>query len=114
MSIPVRSVTPEFYVAAQLAPADMAAAAAMGFKTVINNRPDLEGGAEQPLNTSMQAAAEAAGLSYVYLPVVGGAITAEQAASMKQTLDAAQPPILAFCRSGARSTQLFMLAQQHG
>ena len=44
MSLPVRSVTPEFYVAAQLAPTDMAAAAAMGFKTVICNRPDMEGG----------------------------------------------------------------------
>ncbi len=114
MSIPVRSVTPEFYVAAQLAPADMASAVAMGFKTVINNRPDLEGGAEQPLNTSMQAAAEAAGLHYVYLPVVGGAITPVQAASMKQTLEAASAPVLAFCRSGARSAQLFMLAQQQG
>ncbi len=112
MSIPVRSVTPDFYVAAQLAPADMSGAAAMGFKTVINNRPDLEGGAEQPLSASMQAAAQAAGLSYVYLPVVGGAITPEQAASMKHALAAAEPPVLAFCRSGARSTQLFMLAQQ--
>ncbi|MCV2370752.1 protein tyrosine phosphatase family protein [Roseateles oligotrophus] len=112
MSIPVRSVTPEFYVAAQLTPADMAGAAAMGFKTVINNRPDLEGGAEQPSSGSIQAAAEAAGLVYVHLPVVAGAITPEQAASMKQALDAALPPVLAFCRSGARSTQLFMLAQQ--
>jgi uncharacterized protein (TIGR01244 family) len=31
---------------------------------------------------------------------------------MKQALDTAQQPVLAFCRSGARSTQLFMLAQQ--
>ena len=78
MSLPVRSVTPEFYVAAQLAPADMAAAAAMGFKTVICNRPDMEGGAEQPASSSMQAAAEAAGLHYVYLPVVAGSITPER------------------------------------
>lgn len=112
MSLPVRSVTPEFYVAAQLAPADMAAAAAMGFKTVINNRPDMEGGAEQPASTSMQSAAEASGLNYVYLPVVAGSITPEQAVAMKQALDAAQQPVLAFCRSGARSTQLFMLAHQ--
>lgn len=112
MSIPVRAVTPEFYVAAQLAPTDMAGAAAMGFKTVINNRPDLEGGADQPASASMQAAAEAAGLRYVFLPVVAGAITPEQAASMKQALASAQAPVLAFCRSGARSTQLFMLAQQ--
>ena len=60
----------------------------------------------------MQAAAVAAGLHYVYLPVVPGSITPEQAVAMKQALDAAQQPVLAFCRSGARSTQLFMLAQQ--
>ncbi len=112
MNLPVRSVTPEFFVAAQLAPADMAAAATMGFKTVVNNRPDLEGGTEQPASSSMQAAAEAAGLHYVYLPVVAGSITPDQAAAMKQALDAAAQPVLAFCRSGARSTQLFMLAQQ--
>jgi uncharacterized protein (TIGR01244 family) len=112
MSLPVRSVTPEFYVAGQLAPTDMAAAAAMGFKTVVNNRPDGEGGSEQPTAISMQAAAQAAGLHYVFLPVVAGLITPEQAVAMKQTLDAAPQPVLAFCRSGARSTQLFMLAHQ--
>jgi uncharacterized protein (TIGR01244 family) len=114
MSLPVRSVTPEFYVAAQLAPADMAAAAAMGFKTVVCNRPDLEGGADQPLSTEVQAAAEAAGLQFVYLPVVPGAITPEQAIAMKRALNTAAQPVLAFCRSGARSTQLFMLAQESG
>ena len=72
MSLPIRPVTPSFAVAAQLAPGDLATVAAMGFKTVINNRPDLEGGPDQPASTAMQAAAEAAGLAYVYLPVVAG------------------------------------------
>jgi uncharacterized protein (TIGR01244 family) len=111
MSLPVQAVTPEFYVAPQLAPADMAAAAAMGFKTVINNRPDFEGGADQPAHAAMQAAAQAAGLAYVFLPVVAGAITAEEVASMKQSLADVEKPVLAYCRSGARSTQLFMFTQ---
>jgi uncharacterized protein (TIGR01244 family) len=111
MSLPVRAVTPEFYVAPQLAPDDMAAAAAMGFKTVINNRPDFEGGADQPAHAAMQAAAQAAGLDYVFLPVVAGAITTDEVATMKQALAAARAPVLAFCRSGARSTQLFMFTQ---
>ena len=111
MSLPVRAVTPEFYVAPQLAPEDMAAAAAMGFKTVINNRPDFEGGADQPAHAAMQAAAQAAGLDYVFLPVVAGAITTDEVATMKQALAAAQAPVLAFCRSGSRSTQLFMFTQ---
>ena len=112
MSLPIRPVTPNFAVAAQLAPGDLAAVAAMGFKTVINNRPDLEGGPDQPASTAMQAAAEAAGLAYVYLPVVSGAYTPEQIRAMRDTLDSATEPVLAFCRSGARSTQVYMLAQQ--
>jgi uncharacterized protein (TIGR01244 family) len=111
MSLPVRAVTPEFYVAPQLGPADMAVAASMGFKTVINNRPDFEGGADQPANAAMQAAAQAAGLAYVFLPVVAGAITAEEVTSMRQSLANAEKPVLAYCRSGARSTQLFMFTQ---
>lgn len=114
MSIPIRSVTPGFAVAAQLAPGDLAAVAAMGFKTVINNRPDLEGGPDQPASAAMQAAAAAAGVAYVYLPVVSGAYTPEQIQAMRNTLDNAAEPVLAYCRSGARSTQFFMLAQQRG
>nr|WP_233574710.1 sulfur transferase domain-containing protein [Acidovorax sp. 106] len=56
-------------------------------------------------------AAQAAGLQYVYLPVVGGAITAEQAQAMGELLHTMPAPVLAFCRSGARSAQLFSLAQ---
>ena len=112
MSLPIRPVTPSFAVAAQLAPGDLAAVAAMGFKTVINNRPDMEGGPDQPASTAMQAAAEAAGLAYVYLPVVAGSYSPEQIQAMRNTLDTAAEPVLAFCRSGARSTQFFMLAQQ--
>lgn len=112
MSLPIRSVSPSFSVAGQLAPSDLAAVAALGFKTVINNRPDLEGGPEQPSSTAMQVAAEAAGLTYVYLPVITGAYTPAQIQAMRDTLDSAAEPVLAFCRSGARSTQLIMLAQQ--
>jgi len=111
MSLPIRSVSPNFSVAGQLAPGDLIAVAAIGFKTVINNRPDLEGGPDQPASTTMQAAAEAAGLAYVYLPVVAGAYSPAQIQAMRDALASAAEPVLAFCRSGARSTQLFMLAQ---
>ncbi|MEX2409088.1 MAG: sulfur transferase domain-containing protein, partial [Rhodovibrionaceae bacterium] len=52
-----------FSAAGQLQPEDMAEAAAQGFKTVINNRPDGEGGPEQPSSEACRAAAEAAGLT---------------------------------------------------
>ena len=59
----------------------------------------------------MERAATAAGLHYVYLPVVSGAITPEQVHAMHKVLIAASKPMLAFCRSGARSAQLVGLAQ---
>lgn len=111
MSLAIRPINSHFAVVGQLAVSDLAAVAALGFKTVINNRPDLEGGPDQPTSAAMQAAAQAAGLAYVYLPVVSGAYTPEQIQAMRDALDQAAQPVLAFCRSGARSTQLFMLAQ---
>ncbi|MEY4676312.1 MAG: hypothetical protein RLZZ470_819 [Pseudomonadota bacterium] len=101
--------TDGFATAPQLAPEHMAAIAAHGFKTVINNRPDMEGGPDQPSSATMQAAAEAAGLTYHYLPVVSGAITPDQVAQMADLVKNGPEPVLAFCRSGARSTQLWSL-----
>ncbi|MDX3906643.1 MAG: TIGR01244 family sulfur transferase [Pigmentiphaga sp.] len=104
-------ITENFAVAPQLAPEDMAAVAAAGFKSVINNRPDLEGGPAQPSTAQMQAAAEAAGLTYVYQPVNGANIQPEDVAKFSSLLDTLPAPVLAFCRSGARSTKLFMSAR---
>ncbi|VCU68519.1 Beta-lactamase hydrolase-like protein [Pigmentiphaga humi] len=106
------SLTEQFAVAPQLAPEDMAAVAAAGFKSVINNRPDFEGGPAQPSSEQMRAAAEAAGLRYVYQPVVGANIQPADVAALAAQLEELPQPVLAFCRSGARSSKLFMLAQQ--
>jgi uncharacterized protein (TIGR01244 family) len=96
--------------AGQIAPTDIAAIAAHGFKTVINNRPDGEGGAVQPPSADIQRAAEAAGLRYVHLPVVSGQLTPEQVVQMAGFLETAATPVFAFCRSGARTEHLFRLA----
>ena len=71
-SIPVRQISHDVCVAPQLTPESMAAAAQAGFRSVVNNRPDFEGGAEQPANADIEAAARAAGLEYRYLPVSSG------------------------------------------
>ena len=110
MSLPFQQVAPEFCVAPQLDPAAMAEAAAAGFKSVINNRPDGEGGPDQPLSSAVEAAAHAAGLEYRYLPVNGAFQSPEEIAAMRKLVDALPKPILAFCRSGARSTRLFLQA----
>jgi uncharacterized protein (TIGR01244 family) len=82
----------------------------MGFKTVVNNRPDGEGGADQPTSAMMEAAAHAAGLIYDYLPVISGQITEQQAKKFAELLATRPAPLLAFCRSGARSQNLNQLA----
>lgn len=112
MELTVNQLTPEFCVAPQLSPDVMSALANAGFKSVINNRPDFEGGPDQPTSAQMQAAAEAAGLAYRHLPVQGGYQSPEEIAAMRAILDELPTPVLAFCRSGARSTKLFAAASQ--
>jgi uncharacterized protein (TIGR01244 family) len=108
--ISVRQIADDVCVAPQLTPAAMAAAAEAGFRSVVNNRPDFEGGPDQPANADIEAAARAAGLAYRYLPVSGAHQSPEDAAAMAALLAELPRPLLMFCRSGARSTRLFMLA----
>ncbi len=97
-------------VAPQLQPEAMALAAAAGFRSVINNRPDFEAGADQPTSAAIEAAAQAAGLAYVHLPVAPNASTPAEIARFAQLLAELPKPILAFCRSGGRSTRLYNAA----
>lgn len=104
-----RQVTPDFSVAGQLTPDDVARAAAAGFRTILNNRPEGEG-ADQSPGAEIEAAAKAQGLTYRALPFGGPpppAIVAETAL----LLDAAPGPVLAYCRSGARSIMAWAMAQ---
>jgi uncharacterized protein (TIGR01244 family) len=110
MSLHFKWLSDTVAAAGQIAPSDLAVIAAHGFKTVINNRPDGEGGATQPSSGELQKAAQDAGLNYVHLPVVSGQFTPEQVVQMAQTLAGAATPVFAFCRSGARTEHLFRLA----
>ena len=109
-SLPLRAVAPDVCVAAQLTPQAMAEVARLGFKSVVNNRPDFEHGPDQPRNADIEAAALAAGLQYRHLPVDGGYQSPEQIAAFARLLQELPRPLLAFCRSGARSTRLFAAA----
>ena len=109
-TLAVQQLSADVCVAPQLDPAAMALAAAQGFKSVINNRPDFEGGAEQPTSAAIAAAAAAAGLAYAYLPVAGGYQSPAEIARFAELLATMPRPILAFCRSGTRSGKLFFAA----
>lgn len=111
-TLPVQAIAADVCVAPQLTPEAMAEAARLGFKSVVNNRPDFEGGPDQPTSATIAAAAQAAGLEYRHLPVAGGYQSPEEAAQMARLLQELPRPLLMFCRSGARSARLFALAQQ--
>ena len=106
----VQQLSADVCVAPQLDPAAMAWAAQAGFKSVINNRPDFEGGPEQPTSAAMQAAALAAGLQYAFLPVAPSVQTPQEIARFAELLNALPKPVLAFCRSGTRSGKLYHAA----
>ncbi len=106
----IQQLSPDVCVAGQLDPAAMAWAAQAGFKSVINNRPDFEAGPHQPTSSSIEAAARAAGLNYVFLPVQGGYQSPEEIARFGELVNSLPKPILAFCRSGARSGRLYRAA----
>lgn len=108
----LKHLSPFIAVAAQLQPADMGTLAAAGFRCVINNRPDAEG-ENQPSSAEMQAAALASGLQYHYLPVLSGQISDENIAAFTALLNQVRGPVLAFCRTGTRSTSLWALSEAH-
>ena len=109
-TLPIRQVAADLCVAPQLTPAAMADVAAAGFRSVVNNRPDFEHGPDQPTSAQIEAAARAAGLEYRHLPVDGGYQSPEEIAAFAQLLQTLPRPLLAFCRSGARSTRLIAAA----
>lgn len=106
-----RQVTDTFYVASQLQVSDLAEAKAAGFATIICNRPDHEGGPEQPTIDTMAAEAKALGLTFLALPFAG-APSAEIAGQQGSLIEAANTPVLAYCRSGTRSITAWALAQR--
>lgn len=104
-----RRVTDSFSVAPQLGVDDLTRAARQGFKLLINNRPDGEEPG-QPSSAEMGEAAEAAGLAYIYVPVVGGP-TRAQADAVHEAVQAAGGPVIAYCRSGTRSINTWAAGQ---
>lgn len=106
----IRRINDHVSVAPQIDPADVTELARQGFVAIVNNRPDDED-AGQPSGESVRAVAETLGLSYHAIPVTQAGFSANQVEAMRAALDAADGPVLAYCRSGTRSTNLWALAQ---
>jgi len=97
-------------VAGQISVDDVAEAARQGFVAIVNNRPDDEQPG-QPSGAEIEAAAKANGLSYRAIPITHAGFSTNQVDAMVEALSAAQGPLLAFCRSGTRSTLVWALAR---
>lgn len=104
-----RTIDDRISVAPQIMPEDIPMLAAAGFTYIVNNRPDEEESG-QPSGSTIARAAAAAGLGYAAIPVTPGGFSAQQVEAMGAALTEATGPVLAFCRSGTRSCNLWALA----
>lgn len=106
----IRPIDATISVAPQIAPEDIAAIKAAGFVAIVNNRPEGEE-AGQPAGDVIRTAAEDAGLAYTAIPITHAGFSQPQVVAMVEALETAKGPVLAYCRSGTRSCNLWALAQ---
>ncbi len=106
----IMKLTPDFAASAQLTEADVNKAAAEGFRTIIDNRPDGED-AGQPTAADMAALAARHGMAFEHIPVVPGAIADADVAKMADALGRASGPVLGYCRTGMRAATLWALSE---
>ena len=104
-----RKLNENILVSPQLTLDDVTAAAASGVALIVNNRPDGEE-PSAPQGDDIAAAAAAAGMNYIAIPIGHSGFSEPQIGAMIAALEQAEGPILAYCRSGTRSTFLWALA----
>jgi uncharacterized protein (TIGR01244 family) len=105
-----RALTDTMFVAPQIDAKAVLEAKAQGIALIINNRPEGESD-DQVAGAKIEAAARAAGLDYVAIPITHSGFSQPQVDAMVTALKAARGPVLAYCRSGTRSTLLWALAE---
>lgn len=101
-----RHLTDTISVAEQIKIADLKTLAEAGFKTIINNRPDGEA-PRQPRSDTLAKRASELGLEYRFIPVSPSGMTEGNLSDFQTALSSAPVPVLAFCRTGTRSTSLW-------
>ena len=105
-----RQLSDRVFASPQIGLEEVAEAARMGIGLIINNRPEGESDDQVP-GSEIESTARAAGLDYVAIPVTHAGFSEGQMKAMVAALASTDKPVLAYCRSGTRSTLLWALAQ---
>ena len=104
----IKRIDDHVSVSGQISPDDIPALKAAGFTTIVNNRPDGEA-PDQPSGAEIEAAAKAAGLGYVAIPLGREGVSPDMVDKTRQVLEGSTGPVFCYCRSGTRSTTLWAL-----
>jgi len=104
----IKTISSLLSVSPQILPTDIVEIAKLGFKSIINNRPDKESD-DQPLSTELAAEAARCGIQYQDMPIVVGELSPSDVGAFDAAMAELPGPVLAFCRSGTRSIMLWAL-----
>ena len=99
-------------VSDQISPEDVLELSGLGVRSIICNRPDMESEPDQPDANSIRQASGKLGIEFAFHPVESNFQTEQDASEMAKYLCKLPKPIIAYCRSGGRSTALIGLAEQ--
>lgn len=105
-----RHLSPAMLASPQISLADVSEAKALGVTLIVNNRPEGESDDQTP-GAAIEAAARAAGIDYLAIPVTHAGFSHPQVEALAEALERSEGPVLGYCRSGTRSTLLWALAR---
>lgn len=105
-----RRLSDTMFASPQIGREDVSAARGMGIALIVNNRPEGES-ADQVPGADIEAAARAAGIDYLAIPITHAGFSHPQVTALAEALEKAAGPVLGYCRSGTRSTLLWALAR---
>jgi len=109
MSLIARPLSLNVWVAPQIALEDLPSLAAQGIRRIVSHRPDGEEPG-QPSAAEMAAAAQAAGMAFIHVPIAG--MPGEDAIAATAGTLQDDAPVLMFCRSGTRSAMAWAMARR--
>jgi sulfide:quinone oxidoreductase len=106
-----KTINDRLSTSGQIQLSELGEVAKAGFKSIICNRPDDEG-SDQPTFAELAASAKKVGLESRYIPVVSGKVTDNDAVLFETAMAELPGPVLAFCRTGARSAMMWEMSQR--